>query len=319
MDALALIAGALRQIGVEAVYDTSFTADLTVMEEAHELIQRLNGGGPLPMFTSCSPAWIRFVELHRPQFLPNLSTCKSPQQMAATLIKRRGNDENRSIYSIAIMPCTAKKHEALEVGDLDAVLTTRELIRLLDHFGVNLSDNSAMRAELDEPFAEASGAGRLFGGSGGVLEAALRTAAHMLGASGPFAPSVLTPLRSDERIRMFSVTLGDKELRCGVVSGLGAAKSLLDQIEAGKIHFDFVEVMSCAGGCVGGGGQPRSVSDGALQARRAKIIDADKRAKLHCAHENPAVQQLYKDLLIEPGSAQSHKLLHRRYINREVR
>jgi iron-only hydrogenase group A len=319
MDALALIAGALRQIGFDAVYDTSFTADLTVMEEAHELLERLGCGGPIPLFTSCSPAWVRFVELHRPQFIPNLSTCKSPQQMAATLIKRRGSSNGRNIFSVAIMPCTAKKHEALEVGDLDAVLTTRELVRLLDNFGMKLSDDSTLRAELDEPFAEASGAGRLFGGSGGVLEAALRTAAHMLGASGSFAPSVMTPLRSDERIRMFTVALGDRELRCGVVSGLGAAKSLLAQIEAGKVRFDFVEVMSCAGGCIGGGGQPRSVSEGALQARRAKIIDADKRAKLHCAHENRAVQQLYENLLVAPGSAQSHELLHRRYINREVR
>jgi iron-only hydrogenase group A len=319
MEALALIAGALRQIGFKAVYDTSFTADLTVMEEAHELIERLTHGGPLPMFTSCSPAWVRFVELHRPEFIPHLSTCKSPQQMAATLIKKRAAGDGRRIFSIAIMPCTAKKHEAAELGDLDAVLTTRELIRLLDHYGVKLSNDSAVRAELDAPFAEASGAGRLFGGSGGVLEAALRTAAHLLGVSGTFGPSVVSPLRSDERIRTFAVTLGDRELRCGVVSGLGQARALLDQIESGKISLDFVEIMSCAGGCIGGGGQPRSVSEGVLQERRLKIHNVDKRAKLRAAHENPAVLRLYAEQLGEPGSAVSHELLHRHYINREVR
>ena len=319
MDALSLIAGALRQIGFDAIYDTSFAADLTVMEEAHELVERLGHDGPLPMFTSCSPAWVRFVELHRPHFIPNLSTCKSPQQMAATLIKLRPGEDERRIFSVAIMPCTAKKHEAFEVGDLDAVLTTRELIRLLDNFGVKLTDDSTVRAELDAPFAEASGAGRLFGGSGGVLEAALRTAAHIVGETGPFSPSVLTPLRSDERIRTFSVELGGKEVRCGVVSGLGAARTLLDQIEAGKMDLHFVEIMSCTGGCIGGGGQPRSVSEGALQARRAKIHDADKRAKLHTAHENQSVLKLYDELLGTPGSSQSHELLHRRYINRDVR
>jgi iron-only hydrogenase group A len=318
-DALSLIAGALRQIGFDAVYDTSFTADLTVMEEAHELMERLNHGGPFPMFTSCSPAWVRFVELHQPQFIPNLSTCKSPQQMAATLIKKQADGAGRRIFSIAIMPCTAKKHEAFEVGDLDAVLTTREFIRLLDNFGVKLSADSELRSELDEPFAEASGAGRLFGGSGGVLEAALRTAAHLAGESSAFGAAVLSPLRSNERIRTFTVTLGGRELHCGVVSGLGAARTLLDQVEAGKIELDFVEVMSCAGGCIGGGGQPRSLSENALEARRAKILDADKRAKLRTAHENPAVSRLYKELLGAPGSAQSHELLHRSYINREVR
>jgi iron-only hydrogenase group A len=317
-DALALIAGALRQIGFSAVYDTSFTADLTVMEEAHELMERIARGGPLPMFTSCSPAWVRFVELHKPQFIPNLSTCKSPQQMAATLIKKKANDEGKRIFSVAIMPCTAKKHEAFEVGDLDAVLTTRELIRLLDQFGVQISADSDLRSGMDEPFAEASGAGRLFGGSGGVMEAALRTAAHLAGETSSFGPSVLSPLRSSERMRTFTAVLGDKELHCAAVSGLGAARSLLDQIEAGKMTLDFIEVMSCAGGCIGGGGQPRSVSEKALEERLAKIHDADKRAKLHCAHENPAVLRLYQEMLGSPGNKKSHSLLHRRYINREV-
>lgn len=318
-EALALIAGALRQIGFKAVYDTSFTADLTVMEEAHELVERLTHGGPLPMFTSCSPAWVRFVELHRPEFIPNLSTCKSPQQMAATLIKKRADREGERIFSVAIMPCTAKKQEAFEVGDLDAVLTTRELGRLLDNFGVRLSAGSTIAAELDEPFSEASGAGRLFGGSGGVLEAALKTAAHLLGESSSFAPAVVTPLRSDERIRTFTVAVGERTLRCGVASGLGAAQSLLDQVASGKLELDFVEIMSCPGGCVGGGGQPRSTAENALQSRRLKIHDADKRSKQHCAHENRAVQRLYNELLGEPGGAESHRLLHRRYIRRDER
>lgn len=319
MDALSMITSALRQIGFSSVYDTSYTADLTVMEEAHELIERLSHGGPLPMFTSCSPAWVRFVELHRPQFIPNLSTCKSPQQMAAALIKKQAVESGRRIYSVAIMPCTAKKYEAVEVGDIDAVLTTRELSRLLDNFGLKLSADSQMRSQLDEPFAEASGAGRLFGGSGGVLEAALRTAAHLLGESAPLSSSALAPLRSDERIRTFKIAMGGRELRCGIAGGLGAASALLDQIESGQIELDFVEVMSCAGGCIGGGGQPRNSSENALKIRQVKIHDADKRASLHCAHENQSIGRLYADILGEPGSATSHHLLHRKYINRSVR
>jgi iron-only hydrogenase group A len=314
--ALEIVTGALRQIGFTAVYDTSFTADLTVMEEAHEFVQRLGGHGPLPMFTSCSPAWVRFVELHRPEFVPNLSTCKSPQQMAAALIKKRAAEQGKEVYSIAIMPCTAKKHEAFEVGDLDAVLTTRELIRLLKLFGIELTGDSKPRSQPDSPFAEASGAGRLFGGSGGVMEAALRTAAHLVGEDVPPRANSSAPLRSNERIRTFTVTLGGRELHCAIASGLGAAKSLLDQIEEKKISLDFVEVMSCPGGCVGGGGQPRTSGgyDDALRARRVKIHDADKKAPLHAAHENPAVIRLYKELLGKPGSDESHKLLHRHYI-----
>jgi len=319
MDALSMIAGALRQIGFSAVYDTSYTADLTVMEEANELVERLAHGGPLPMFTSCSPAWVRFVELHRPQFIPNLSTCKSPQQMAAALIKKQAIESGRRIYSVAIMPCTAKKYEAVDVGDLDAVLTTRELSRLLDNFGLKLSTESPMDSSLDEPFAEASGAGRLFGGSGGVLEAALRTAAHMAGESTPLSASALAPLRSDERIRTFKVALGGRELRCGIAGGLGAARALLEQIESGQIELDFVEVMSCAGGCIGGGGQPRGTSENSLKLRRIKIHDADKQAILRCAHENKSISRLYEEILGKPGSEASHKLLHRKYIDRSVR
>jgi iron-only hydrogenase group A len=319
LDALSLIAGALRQIGFRAVYDTSFTADLTVMEEAHELVERLSENGPLPMFTSCSPAWVRYVELHRPQYIPNLSSCKSPQQMAAALIKKQATDSGRRIYSVAIMPCTAKKYEAVDVGDLDAVLTTRELHRLLANFGLKLSADSPLRSALDAPFAEASGAGRLFGGSGGVLEAALRTAAHMVGASAPLNTFAISPLRSDERIRTFTVFICGRELRCGIASGLGAARALLDQMEAGQIKLDFVEVMSCAGGCIGGGGQPRSASENALKARRIKIQDADKRSPQRCAHENESVRLLYKELLGEPGSEISHTMLHRKYIDRSVR
>ena len=316
---LELIVGALRQIGFTAIYDTSFAADLTIMEEAHEFVERLDKGSKLPMFTSCSPAWVRFVELHRPQFVPHLSTCKSPQQVAATLIKKRAVEQGKQVYSVAIMPCTAKKHEAFEVGDLDSVLTTRELIRLLSNFGVELRADSEFRSQPDSPFVEASGAGRLFGGSGGVLEAALRTAAHMLGETVPPRATASTPLRSSERIRTFAVELGKRKLHCAVASGLGAAKMLLDQIEKKQLELDFVEVMSCPGGCVGGGGQPRDTSqsnDAILHARRGRIHDADKKAALHSAHENQAVMHLYRDMLGEPGSAESHRLLHRRYHER---
>lgn len=317
-EALGLLSGALRRIGFDAVYDTAFTADLTVMEEAHEFIGRLERGGPLPMFTSCCPSWVRFVELHRPRFIGNLSTCKSPQQMAAILIRKRSAQPGRRLFSVAVMPCTAKKYEAVEVGDLDAVLTTRELGPLLEKFGLRL-DADLEPAELDEPFAEASGGGRLFGGSGGVLESALRTAAHLKGDSSRLGPSVLTPLQGDERLRTFTVTLGGRELRCAVVSGLGAARALLEQVEAGTLPLDFVEVMSCPGGCIGGGGQPRSVSEGGLKALRGKIRDADRREKLQGAHENRAVLRLYEEVLGGAGSRKGHQWLHRGYSDRSER
>ena len=317
--ALELIVGALRQIGFTAVYDTSVAADLAVMEEAHELVKRLDQGGPLPMFTSCSPAWVRFVELHHPQFVPHLSTCKSPQQIAATLIKRRAVEQGKQVYSVAIMPCAAKKHEAFEVGDLDAVLTTRELVRLLNNFGMELRADSKFRAQPDVPFAEASGSGRLFGGSGGVMEAALRTAAHLVGDKVPPRATAGAPLRSNERIRTFTIKLGDRILHCAIASGLGAARTLLDQIEKKKLELDFVEVMSCHGGCIGGGGQPRDTSqsnDAVLHTRRGKIHDADKKAALHAAHENPDVMHLYTELPGKPGSTEIHGLLHRHYNER---
>lgn len=313
--ALGLIACALKRIGVAAVFDTSFAADLTIVEEAHELVQRLAGGGPLPMFTSCSPAWVRFVELHRPELTKHLSTCKSPQQMAATLIKERAGttDMSGQLFSVAIMPCTAKKHEAVDVGDLDAVLTTRELTRLLEGFGLKLSDPGLGSAQLDTPFATASGSARLFGSSGGVLEGALRTAAHLLGVPSSFGPTVSSAIRGTEQLRIFNVALGDRQLRCAVVSGLGAARSLLDQLATGEITLDFVEVMSCVAGCIGGGGQPRGDFSEAVRERRGRIHEADRRAKIHLAHENPAIVELYQQQLGEPGSPRCHRLLHRRY------
>ena len=314
-EALRLVAGALRQIGFSAVFDTSFAADLTTVEEAHELVERIKNGGPLPMFTSCSPAWVRFVELHRPELIPNLSTCKSPQQMVAALIKEREEEigKGKRIYSVSIMPCTAKKLEAAEQGDIDAVLTTRELSRLFRTFGLGDKLADVMPAELDAPFAEASGAGRLFGGSGGVLEAALRTAAHMLGAPVPVSPAAVASLREPEHLRMAVVSIGEHRLRCGVVSGLGAARELLDRLASGRDELDFIEVMACAGGCIGGGGQPRTEGMRAPEERRKKIHEADQHAKLHLAHENPTVKRMYAEFLGEPGSAVSHRLLHRKY------
>jgi len=313
-DALKLVAGTLRRIGVDAVFDTSFTADLTVVEEANELVKRIVDGGPLPLFTSCSPAWVRFVELHRPELIPNLSTCKSPQQMAAALIRHHAEKigNGRRIYSVSIMPCTAKKYEAVDVGDLDAVLTTRELYRLFDEFGVSLDGPGCDLAELDQPFGMASSSGRMFGGSGGVAEAALRTAAHLLGESPQLGTAVISPLRSSDQVRMFQVTLGSHNLSCAVVSGLGAARTLLDQLQRGDIKLDFVEVMSCAAGCVGGGGQPRC-EPVEVESRRTKLQEIDRHSRLRLAHENPAVSALYAELLGEPGSEICHQLLHRSY------
>jgi iron-only hydrogenase group A len=308
------LAAALKRIGFAAVFDTGFAADLTVMEEAAELVERLQGGGVLPMFTSCSPAWVNFVELHRPDLIPHLSTCKSPQQMAGALIKeiypRFAGLEGKRLVLVSLMPCTAKKFEADDLGDVDYVLTTRELDALWNRFGIDF-DSFEERAPLDPPFAEATGAARLFGGSGGVMEAAVRTAATLVGAEAPDGP--LTEARGLDGIKRFTLDVGDITLELGVLNGLGRLRPALEEALS-SMHF--VEVMSCPGGCAGGGGQPYGSEMKDVRKRMDRIYDADAHAEVRHSHENKSVATLYEEYLGRPLSEVSHRLLHRGYTDR---
>jgi NADH-quinone oxidoreductase subunit G/NADP-reducing hydrogenase subunit HndD len=316
---------ALRRLGFAWVFDTAFTADLTIMEEASELAHRLATGGALPMMTSCSPGWVKFVEQFYPDLIPNLSTCKSPQQMLGAVVKtflagRLGVDPSR-IYSVAVMPCTAKKFEAgrPEMGregrqDIDAVLTTREAAELIRMFGLDLASLPPDAA--DTPFGERTSAGKLFGASGGVAEAAIRTAHYLLTGQPPEQLKVQA-LRGLDGIKEFRTTVAGREIGVAAVAGLGNARTILEQIRAGRRDLQFIEVMTCAGGCVAGGGQPRSASPDAVRARMQALYVIDRNAAVRASHENPAVQRLYAEFLGEPLSHKSHQLLHTRYDVRE--
>jgi len=316
---------ALRRLGFAWVFDTAFTADLTIMEEASELAHRLATGGRLPMMTSCSPGWVKFVEQFYPDFIPNLSTCKSPQQMLGAVVKtflaeRLGVEPSR-LYSVAIMPCTAKKFEAgrPEMGregrqDIDAVLTTREAAELIRMFGLDLAALPPDAA--DTPFGERTSAGKLFGASGGVAEAAIRTAHYLLTGQTPLQLKVQA-LRGLDGIKEFRTTVAGREIGVAAVSGLGNARKILEQIRAGRSDLQFIEVMSCAGGCVAGGGQPRSASPDAVRARMQALYVIDRDAAVRASHENPAIQRLYAEFLEKPLSHKSHELLHTRYDMRE--
>ena len=316
---------ALRRLGFAWVFDTAFTADLTIMEEASELAHRIATGGALPMMTSCSPGWVKFVEQFYPELIPNLSTCKSPQQMLGAVVKtfladRLGVDPDR-LYSVAIMPCTAKKFEAArpEMGregrqDIDAVLTTREAAELIRMYGLDLATLPPDAA--DTPFGERTSAGKIFGASGGVAEAAIRTAHYLLTGRNP-ADLKVPALRGLGGIKEFRATVAGREIGVAAVAGLGNARKVLEQVRAGRRDLQFIEVMSCAGGCVAGGGQPRSASPDAVRARMQALYVIDRDATVRASHENPAIQRLYAEFLGEPLSQRSHRLLHTRYGARE--
>jgi NADH-quinone oxidoreductase subunit G/NADP-reducing hydrogenase subunit HndD len=317
---------ALRRLGFDRVFDTSFTADLTIMEEGSELVKRVTEGGTLPMFTSCSPGWIKFVEQFYPEFRDNLSTCKSPQQMMGAIVKtyfaQREGVEPSKIFSVSVMPCTAKKFEAGRgemgrdgVSDVDAVLTTRELARLIQMRGLDLRtlDPSAP----DTPLGERSSAGKLFGATGGVMEAAIRTAYHLITGT-ELEKLEVQSVRGLDGVKVARVPVGEMELGVAVVSGLGNARALLEEIKAGRQDLHFVEVMTCPGGCVAGGGQPQGGSVEAVRARMKGLYKIDRSDRLRVSHANPEVQRIYAEFLGEPLSDKSHELLHTIYSEREV-
>jgi len=325
-DVIGIMTAALRRLGFDRVFDTGFTADLTIMEEGSELVHRLTHGGRLPMLTSCSPGWIKFVETQYPDFIDNLSTCKSPQQMMGAIIKsyfaeREGLDPSR-IYSVSIMPCTAKKFEAgrPEMGrdglaDVDAVLTTRELARMIRMCGLNLADMPSETA--DTPFGQRTTAGKLFGASGGVMEAAIRTA-HYLVTGRELGDLVVPAVRGLEGVKEAHVHIDGLELGVAVASGLGNACRLLDQIRAGRSDLHFIEVMTCPGGCIGGGGQPIGANPAAARTRMQSLYTIDAQEAVRTSHHNAAVQQLYAEFLGAPLGEKSHHLLHTRYAPRGV-
>ncbi len=325
------MAAALRRLGFAKVFDTDFGADLTIMEEANELIDRVTNGGVLPMITSCSPGWIKFCEHYYPEFLPNLSSCKSPHEMTGAMIKtyyaERENLNPRDIVVVSVMPCTAKKFEANrpELGhdgmaDVDYVLTTRELARMIKEAGIdfaNLPDE-----DFDSLMGESTGAAVIFGATGGVMEAALRTAYEVI--TGKTLEDVnFTAVRGMEGIKEATVKIGDLDVNVAVASSTGKASELLDMVKKGEKNYTFIEIMGCPGGCVNGGGQPivssqiRNWTD--IRPLRAKALyDEDASKKLRKSHENPEIKQIYEEYLGKPNGHKSHELLHTTYEKREL-
>lgn len=317
---------ALRRIGFDRVFDTSFAADLTIMEEASELAHRIQSGGALPMFTSCSPGWIKFVEQFYPDFLPNLSSCKSPQQMMGAIVKsyfaQREKVDPSQIVSVSIMPCTAKKFESSRpemapghIPDVDYVLTTRELGQLLHMYGVDLLAMTPQTA--DTPFGERSTAGKIFGASGGVMEAAVRTA-HYLLTGKEMAKLDIQPLRGMKGAKELRARIGDLDVGAAVVSGLGNARKLLDDIRAGRKDLHFIEVMTCPGGCINGGGQPINADINAARSRMQALYKIDQTETNRVSHKNPYIIRLYDEFLGKPLGEKSHGLLHTHYSSRDV-
>jgi NADH-quinone oxidoreductase subunit G len=312
---------ALKRLGFDAVFDTNFTADLTIMEEGTELIKRINSGGKLPLFTSCSPGWIKFIEHFYPEYLDNLSSAKSPQQMFGALAKtyyaKEAGIDPEDIVVVSVMPCTAKKFEAKRdemAGDVDYVLTTRELAAMIKSAGIDFLNLE--ESEYDELLGVSSGAADIFGTTGGVMEAALRTATELI--TGQELENIdFDSVRGLEGIKKAEVEIGELKLKAAVAHGLGNARRVMEMIKEGE-EFDFVEFMACPGGCMGGGGQPISCADNVLEKRQQAIYRIDKEKKLRKSHENPYIKKLYDNYLEKPGSEKAHRLLHTKYKARKI-
>lgn len=317
---LGRLVAALRMIGFDEIYDTNFGADLTVMEESKELVERLESGENLPLFTSCCPAWVKFCENRYPQFRKNLSTCRSPQAMFGALLKEEARTEekkaaqegtkNRKTVVISIMPCTAKKAEIKRPEhftegkqDVDYVLTTTEVTRMIQEAGIDLSQIEP--EALDMPFGLSSGAGAIFGVTGGVTEAVLRRLKNNSSSEVLDAIS-FTGIRGVDGIKEASVDLNGREVKIAVVNGLHCAKELLDQMKDGEVHYDFVEVMACKRGCIAGGGQPVPIGPRTKKARLEGIYKIDSMAQIKLSNENPIVATVYNGIL----KGKEHKLLH---------
>ena len=322
---------ALRRLGFDKVFDTDFSADLTILEEAHELLDRIKNGGTLPLITSCSPGWVKYCEHYYPEQIDHLSSCKSPQQMFGAVTKtwyaeKMGIDP-KDVVVVSIMPCTAKKFEcgredqsASGYADVDYALTTRELARMIETAGISF--NALPDEEFDNPLGEATGAGVIFGATGGVMEAALRTAVETL-TGEELKALEFTEVRGTEGLKEASYTVAGMEVKVCAASGLANAKKVMDAIKTGTADYHFVEIMACPGGCVNGGGQPvqpasvRNFVD--LKGIRGKALyAADENLPVRKSHENEAVKTVYKEYFGEPGSHKAHEVLHTSYVKRSL-
>ncbi len=325
-----MVAG-LKRLGFDKVFDTNTGADLTIMEEANELIERLNNKGTIPMITSCSPGWIKYIEHHYPELLDHLSTCKSPHQMFGAIIKsyfaQKENIEPSKIYVVSVMPCVAKKFESKRdemkvnnLPDVDAVITTRELAKMFKQ--ANIDFVQLPDEQFDVPMGEATGAAVIFGTTGGVMEAALRTAQDIL--TGKSMEKIdFTEVRGSKGIKEATIEINGIKLNIAVAHGLGNAQTILDSMQKGECKYHFIEIMACPGGCIMGGGQPiktakqRATID--IMGLRAKALyNADKALPIRKSHENPFIKKLYEEFLEKPGSHKSHELLHTNYIKRQL-
>ncbi len=323
------MAAALRRLGFDKVFDTDFAADLTIMEEANEFLDRFKNGGTLPLITSCSPGWVKFCEHYYPDLLDHLSTCKSPQQMfgatAKTYWAQKMGIDPKNIVMVSIMPCTAKKFEigrpdqsAAGVPDVDYALTTRELGRMIERAGILF--NSLPEEKFDDPLGISTGAGVIFGATGGVMEAALRTAVYKLTGENV---TDLPEVRGTKDIKEATYNVAGNDVNVIVTSGLANARKVLDSIRDGSCKAQFIEIMACPGGCVNGGGQPqvpmgvRNFVD--IREERAKVLyNLDKSMPLRQSHENPAIKKVYEEFFEKPGSHKAHEVLHTSYIKRKV-
>lgn len=315
---------ALKAVGFDLVFDTNFSADLTIMEEANEFIDRLSNGGKLPLFTSCCPAWVRYLETEHPEMLEHLSSCKSPQGMLGAIIKKYVPEyykdiTNENIVSVSVMPCTAKKAEAIrkqfrrEDGtyEIDYVLTTQELGRLIKSAGVDFK--SIEGVEADSPFGKYTGAGIIFGVSGGVAEAAARTAYQMV-TGEELTDVVISPMRGTHRVKTVELDLKGTKVKVKIVNTLREAEKCLQEIQEGKADYQLLEVMACPGGCINGGGQPQSCDDLSVREKRAEgLYEDDATEEFRKSHENPEIKELYAKHLEKPGSHIAHELLHTTY------
>ncbi|WP_313130203.1 NADH-dependent [FeFe] hydrogenase, group A6 [Anaerocolumna sp.] len=322
---------ALRRLGFDKVFDTDLAADLTIMEEAHEFIERVQNGGTLPMVTSCSPGWIKYCEHYFPDMTDNLSTCKSPMQMFGATTKtyyaEKMGINPKDIFMVAIMPCTAKKFEigrldqdAAGVPDVDVSLTVRELGRMIERVGLDF--NSLPDEEFDSPLGISTGAAVIFGATGGVMEAALRTAVETL-TGEELAQVDFTEVRGTKGIKEATYHVAGMDVKVAVASGLKNAKELLTKVKNGEADYHFIEIMGCPGGCVNGGGMPqvpanvRNFTD--VRSLRAKVLyDLDSNMPLRKSHDNPAIKELYDTYFGEPGSHKAHEILHTSYVKRSV-
>ena len=321
---------ALKSIGFDRVFDTNTGADLTIMEEANEFIERIQNDGVLPMITSCSPGWVRFAEKNFPENLDHLSSCKSPHQMFGAIIKSyfadKYNIDREKICVVSVMPCIAKKYECSRdemevdgVRDVDYVITTRELARMIKQANIDFCELED--GKFDEPMGEASGAGAIFGTTGGVMEAAIRTAVDTLEGKS-MDKLEYTQVRGEKGIKEATLKIAGKDIKVAVASGLANARKIMEQIKDGKCDYHFVEIMACPGGCIMGGGQPiksskiRSTVDVA-KLRRDALYSIDEKSVVRKSHENPFMIKLYKEFLEKPGSHKAHKYLHTTYTKKE--